>query len=75
MNKFIKVKVNGHDWIVNVESIIAIERFGGFGNVPEEIYIYLPGSVKLNISRVSYDAIINLTAPLVLPDIDKSQPL
>ena len=71
MNKFIKVTVLGHDWIVNIESIIAIERFG----VPEEIYIYLPGSVKLNISRVSYDAIINLTAPLVLPDIDKSQPL
>lgn len=73
MNKFINVVVNGRDWIVNVENIVAVERFGGFGSVPEEIYVYLSNGVKLNVSKVSYEKIIAITDPQVLGNIDKSQ--
>ena len=75
MNKFINVTSNGHDWIVNVENIVAVERFGGFGSIPEEIYIYLSNGAKLNISMVSYEKILAITAPQVLGNINKSQPL
>lgn len=75
MNKFIKVTVLGHEWIVNVENIVAVERFGGVGSIPEEIYIYLSNGVKLDVSMVSYEKILALTAPQVLGNIDKSRPL
>ena len=75
MNKFIKVTVLGHEWIVNVENIVAVERFGGVGSIPEEIYIYLSNGVKLDVSMVSYEEILALTTPQVLGNIDKSRPL
>ena len=75
MNKFIKVTVLGHEWIVNTENIVAVERFGGIGTIPEEIFIYLSNGVKLDVSDISYEKILAITSPLVLGDINKSQPL
>ena len=75
MDKFIKVSVFGHDWVVNTDNIVAIERFGGIGSIPEEIYIYLSNGVKLDVSKVSFDKILSVIEPQVLGNIDKSQPL
>lgn len=71
MSDFIKLKVNGVDWIVNVDSIVAVERvLNSVANV-ESIFVYLPNGVKLDVSRVNYDAILRATNPTVLEDSDR----
>lgn len=71
MSDFIKLKVNGVDWIVNVDSIVAVERvLNSVANV-ESIFVYLPNGVKLDVSNVDYDVILSVTNPKVLKDSDR----
>ena len=75
MSDFIKLKVNGVDWIVNVDNIVAVERvLNPVANV-ESIFVYLLNGVKLDVSKASYDDILSVTNPKVLKGSDRGYSL